>query len=461
MTHSLKQQLLIWLLVPLLIIMPAAATLQFWLTLQPAKQEIDRQLGDYAIAVASLLKVDGNTVHLNIAPETEHLLRTDQFDTEFFLVVGPDGKIIYGDPALNTEEYNISTGESRYVDREINGRTMRMLIYGVACGHDPCQVRMAETLVKRGMLHNQALISTLISILVLGLTTAGIMLVAVRHGLRPLQDLQDQLADRSLDDLRPLVIDKVPMEVQPLVTALDQLFIRLGESSKVQKSFLADAAHQLRTPLAALQAELELALMEPHPESLNPTLKRLHSSASRAAKLANQLLTIARADPSIQTRTDFALVDLKDIGIWAANEWFHQASAAGVDLGFELDTALVNGQAMLLQELLSNLLHNSIVHAGAGATITVRTYVSEHASIIEVEDDGPGILEAEREKVLQRFARGSDAKGNGSGLGLAIVSELALIHHAQISLVQASAGRGLLVRITFASEQAINLGEFR
>jgi two-component system sensor histidine kinase TctE len=454
MAPSLKQQLLIWLLVPLLIIMPVAAALQFWLILLPAKKEFDHQLGDFAIAVSSFLKVDGNKVRFNMAPETEHLLRTDQFDTEFFLVVGPDGKVIAGDSPLNTPEEEIATGEMRYVDREINGRVMRMLIYGVACGHDPCQVRMAETLVKRDMLQIQALIATLLSILVLGLTTAGVMLLAVRHGLRPLQDIHAQLADRSLDDLRRLDVPKVPREVQPLVTALNQLFSRLNESSKVQKSFLADAAHQLRTPLTALQTESELALLEPHPESLHPTLERLHRSASRAAKLANQLLTIARADPSVQVMTDFALVNLKDICAWAANEWSHQALVAGVDLGFELEAAPVNGQTILLQELLSNLIHNSIVHAGNKSKITVRTYVSEHTSILEVEDDGIGIVEEEGQKVLQRFYRGRHAIGLGSGLGLSIVNDIARIHRAKVVLTTPDNGKGLLVRITFQTGQS-------
>jgi two-component system, OmpR family, sensor histidine kinase TctE len=449
MTSSLKRQLLLWLLVPLLVIMPIAAAVQYWLALIPAKQEMDQQLGDYAIALARIIKVEGDHVHFDMTPQTERLLRTDQLDTEFFLVTGPDGRIIAGDSGLNTYEGEISVGESRYVDRKINGRSIRMLLYGAACGRNTCQVRIAETLVKRNRLHLQALIATLLSIIALGLTTAGVVLVAVRHSLRPLQNLSAELAVRSLDDLRLLDVPKIPREVQPLVTAMNQLFNRLSEASKAQKSFLADAAHQLRTPLSVLQTESELALLEPHPESLHPTLERLNRSASRAAKLANQLLVIARADPSVQVNTDFVQVDLKDVGAWAANEWSHQAIIAGVDLGFELEAASVNGQIVLLQEMLSNLIHNSIEHAGNGSRVTVRTYTSGHTPILEVEDDGPGIPEEDREKALQRFFRGRDAKGNGSGLGLAIVSEIARIHSARLDLASPESGKGLLIRISF------------
>ena len=449
MNPSLKQQLLLWLLLPLLVIMPIAAVVQYRLTLLPAKLEIDHQLGDFAIAIASFIKVNGGKVRFEMSPETEHLLRTDQVDTEFFLVIAPAGQVLAGDSKLNTSEEEIAAGELRYVDKKIDGRRMRMLIYGVDCGQHPCQVRIAETLLKRDRLHYQALIATLLSILVLGLTTAGVMLIAVRHALRPLQDLRAQLADRSLDDLRPVDAPKITSEVQPLVTTLNQLFTRLNEANEAQKAFISDAAHQLRTPLTALQTESELALIEPHPESMHATLERLHYSASRSAKLANQLLTIARTNSSLQINTDFSPVNLKDIGAYAANEWSHQAVVEGIDLGFELSPTVISGQSALLQELLSNLIHNAMEHAGKGAKITVRTYGIADTSILEVEDDGPGINEDEQQKVLQRFFRGRQAKGNGSGLGLSIVNEIAKIHGAKIILSTPEHSNGLLVSIAF------------
>lgn len=449
MASSLKHQLLLWLLVPMLVIAPAAALLQYRFALAPAKQEFDHQLGDLAIAIASFLKVDGEHLRFNMTSETEHLLRTDQLDTEFFLIVDPEGKVIAGDSALNTQEKEIATGELRYVDREINGRLLRMVIYGVACTRNPCQVRIAETLIKRDRVHAQALITTLLSILVLGITTTGVMLVAVRHGLKPLQDLRVQLASRNFNDLSPLKLPHAPNELQPLVATLNQLFKRQADASMLQKAFLADAAHQLRTPLSALQTESELALLEPHPASLHPTLLHLNQSANRAAKLANQLLLIARADPDGQSVATFTRVNLKEVAAEAANEWSRRAFAAGADLGFQLDDAPVIGHPILLQELLSNLIHNAIEHAGKGAQITVKTRVVGSASILEVEDDGPGIDEEEHQKVLQRFSRGRHAKGLGSGLGLAIVNDIARTHKAEVVLATPDNGRGLLARVTF------------
>jgi len=449
MASSLKQQLLLWLLVPMLIIAPVAAALQYWLVISPAKQEFDHQLGDFAIAMASFLKVEGNNFHFNMTDETEHLLRTDQLDEEFFLVLTPDGKRLAGDTTLNTPETKVAAGEMHYVDRKINSRMVRMVLYGVACGENPCQIRMAETQIKRNKVHLHALTTTLLSILLLGLTSTIVMLIAVRHGLKPLQDLRNQLADRPLDDLKPVDLPHAPAELQPLINTLNQLFKRQANATLLQNSFLADAAHQLRTPLTALQTESELSLLEPHPESLHPTLQRMHQSACRAAKLANQLLVIARTDQDGQRNAGFSRINLKDVGIDAANEWSSRAYAAGVDLGFQLETAYINGQAILLQELVSNLIHNSIEHAGKNAQITVKTYTSESHSILEVEDDGPGIEEHERQKVLQRFFRGLHAKGFGSGLGLAIVNDIVRIHKAEIALLTPDNSAGLLVRVTF------------
>ena len=458
MAPSLKRQLLLWLLVPLLVIVPINAALQYWFALAPAEQEFDHQLGDYAIAVSSFVRVSGGSVSFDMAPQAERVLRTDQLDKEFFLVVGPDGEPIAGDLALNTPEKKVSAGELAYVDRQIGGHTLRMLIYGMECGQATCQIRIAETLVKRQLVRSQAVIATLMSILVVGITTIGVMLAAVRHGLLPLKEIRTQLAERSLDDPRPLDVPRAPSEVQPLIIAINQLFERLSIASRAQKTFLADVAHQLRTPLSVLQTESELALMKPHPPSLKPTLEYLHRSAIRASHLVTQLLALARADPDAQLAPVFAAVDLKEVGTDAVNEWSRQAFAADVDLGFQLESAPVRGQFVLLRELMSNLIHNSIEYAGKGSQVTVRTFVADQHAILEVEDDGPGIEEDERQHVLQRFVRGRNAGGQGSGLGLAIVNDVARIHQAEVTLETPVTGKGLLVRVSFQAADAAAAG---
>ena len=221
----------------------------------------------------------------------------------------------------------------------------------------------------------------------------------------------------------------------------------MRDAAARQQAFIADAAHPLRTPLTALRTEAELALLEPHPPALAPTLQRLNAASARAARLANQLLAVARAETELRKPDGMELVDLKTIAMAVAREWVPRALAAGVDLGFALDSARVICRPVLLEELLANLLHNAIEYAGRSAHVTVRTGVRDGAAFLEIEDNGPGIATADRLRVFERFNRGSAPRGAGSGLGLSIVRDIALRHAGSVELLDGTDGKGLLVRV--------------
>ena len=225
----------------------------------------------------------------------------------------------------------------------------------------------------------------------------------------------------------------------------------MAQASRNQQRFLANAAHQLRTPLAGLQAHTELALAKSLPAEVRAELEQVHQSTIRTARLANQLLALARAEPG--ARGNAAELNLKALAESEADGWVHQALARDVDLGFELDWAPVQGDAFLLREALANLVHNAIEYSQRGGRVTVRTGGNGTHSFLEVEDDGPGIPPPERERVLERFYRVPGTPGTGSGLGLAIVREIASGHGATISITDAMAGssatRGCRVAITF------------
>jgi two-component system sensor histidine kinase TctE len=259
--------------------------------------------------------------------------------------------------------------------------------------------------------------------------------------------LRDQLAHRSLDNLSPLDRGHAPAELQPLVEAVNRLFERVRSAAARQQAFIADAAHQLRTPLTALRTEAELALLEPHPPALAPTLQRLNATSARAARLANQLLAVARAEAELQKPDGLEQVDLKTLATAVAREWVPRALAAGIDLGFALDSARVNCRPVLIEELLANLMHNALEYAGGGAHVTVRTCTRHGVAYIEVEDNGPGIAPPDRVRVFERFDRGSTPRGAGSGLGLSIVHDIALRHHGSVELLEGSEGKGLMVRV--------------
>jgi two-component system, OmpR family, sensor histidine kinase TctE len=273
--------------------------------------------------------------------------------------------------------------------------------------------------------------------------------LAARRGLAPLRQLGEQMGQRSLNDLRPLDETQTPRELHGLVAAMNRLLERVRGGSLAQQAFLADAAHQLRTPLAALKNEAELALAEDHPPAVQATLARLNLSAARAARLSTQLLALARSDSAAAVALPSEALDWKTIATEAAQEWVPRALAAGIDLGFDLHSAPLQGRGFLLRELLANLLHNALAYAGPGAHVTVRCRRHNGSAVLEVEDNGPGIAPGERERVLQRFQRGSGGeRGEGSGLGLSIVRDIAIGAGGQVQLLDAPLGPGLLVRVS-------------
>lgn len=464
---SLKRLLAAWLLVPLLLLVPLAAAVQYWLTLRPALDSLDHGLGDAALALSNLLRegADGSVV-FDLTPQTESSLRTDRHDAIFYAVLGPDGRRLAGDEALAriSVARSDTPGSSpwQFVSAQLQGMRVRVAVHRQPCARGLCEVRVAETMRKRELAARDALLGAALSLVILAILLIGLMFVAIRRGLAPLSQLRAELEQRSLDRLQPLDARDAPAEVQPLVEAINQMLGRMRSASEAQRAFIADAAHQLRTPLTSLRTEVELTLLEPHPPQLTPALTRLAQSSERAARLAGQLLSLARAEaPSAEP---MAVLDLQQVARTAAAEWVPRAMAAGVDLGFDLQPALVEGRALLLQELLANLLHNALQYAGHGARVTVRTRAGRHEVLLEVEDNGPGIAAADRARVFERFDRGSRPRGSGSGLGLAIVRDIARGHGATVTLAEGGEDTrvsdadgidrsadpgGLLVRIAF------------
>jgi len=451
-TGSVKRTLFAWLLLPLVVIVPAGAALQYWFSARPAIAAFDHALGDTALALANLVRVDEGRVAFTLTDETERSLRTDQTDVIYYAVVDPSGRLLAGDRELMDVGYARAPGELAYADAHIDTKPVRVAVRGVACGAGACQVRVAETMLKRERMLAGAAKGAAATMLLLVITLGVAIAVGVTRSLRPLGEVGSEIAQRSLEDLRPLEVT-APSEIAPLVAALDRLFERLRRATQAHQAFIADAAHQLRTPLTSLKTEIELALLEPHVPDVDATLRRLHAQATRGARLAGQLLAMARSDPDAQTAEPEPL-ELKEVASAAADEWVPHAVAAGVDLGFALAPAAVRGRRFLLREMLGNLVHNALEYSGRGSEVTVRSYTEDGISVLEVEDNGPGIAIDDRDRVFERFYRASPAGGHGSGLGLAIVREIADGHGAKVDLLDPPHGSGLLVRVRFPSMTA-------
>jgi two-component system sensor histidine kinase TctE len=247
------------------------------------------------------------------------------------------------------------------------------------------------------------------------------------------------LLGRSPRDLRPLEGSIAPTEIAPVVDAFNRLLSQLRESTAMQQRFLADAAHQLRTPLAGLQMHLELLLQRPLTADVRKEAEMMQSATLRASHLANQLLVLAKAEAGAIALAHPQEVNLRSLAHDAVQEWVPRAIARDIDLGFELCDATVEGDPLLLGELLDNLIDNALRYTPSGGAVTVRCgYVrcgyEGEAACLSVEDSGPGIPIWARDKVFERFFRIEGSPGNGSGLGLAIVKEVVEQHGAALKL---------------------------
>lgn len=459
MFASLKATLMLWVVALLLAVVPLRSFLDVRNQLMRTSAAYDKSLSDWALALGNLVHVAGGRIQFDLNAQTEQSLRTStSSDSIYYVVLDPAGRVLAGDAPLAGPALMLARGERRYVDITLDERPLRMAVHAVECGTRLCQVRVAETLNQRDLTRLASLTTTLPLAVGAALLFALAIWLVVRAAMRPLASVNAQLAERSLDDLRPLQFSRVPTEVRPLVDAIDQLLGRMAADAARQRHFIADAAHQLRTPLTALRTESELALLESHPPAVHATLVRMQRSAQRVARLADQLLALARSDASSREPGGAERLDLKAVVQDAAQDWVPRALERGADLGFQLEPAPLRGRRHLLGELLANLIHNALEYvpgdAERPARITVRTRLVPAAdgvlrAVLEVEDNGPGIAAAERARVFERFYRTPESPGSGSGLGLAIVRDIALAHGGAVELVDAEEGSGLRVRVAF------------
>jgi len=446
--RSLRAHLLRMLLPPIGALLVLGALVAYYPSIEPATTAYDQGLIDVGISLGTYIRSNDAGFRLELPVAVDQVLRRDSYDNVYYRVVGPKGEEIAGDEGLPgpPPEIDARDGFISY-DTAYKGQKVRAVAIPARCGAAACSVLVAETTVKRRRMARDILFSSLLPEMMIALATVLIVWFGVKRGLGPLSKLSDEIKARSPGDLRPIPAEGTPEGTQPLVSALNGLLDEVSQASRNQQRFLANAAHQLRTPLAGLQAHTELALARPLPPEVRAELEQVHQATIRTGRLANQLLALARAEPG--ARGSAAEVNLKAIAEGEADGWVHQALARDVDLGFELEWSPVQGDAFLLREALANLVHNAIEYSQRGAHVTVRTGRANGHTFLEVEDDGPGIPSSERERVLERFYRVPGTAGTGSGLGLAIVREIAAGHGASIAITEGASAKGCRVAITF------------
>jgi two-component system, OmpR family, sensor histidine kinase TctE len=288
------------------------------------------------------------------------------------------------------------------------------------------------------------------------LMSCALVWIGVVRGLSPLASLQQAIASRSYRDRSPVTVSAVPGEVRPLMNAINQLLERLDNALTMQDRFIADAAHQLKTPVAALQAQLELTVSEADPQRVRDSLTKIASGLERLARIVSQLLALARNEPEAARTMPVVPVDLGALAFEATGDWVNEALRKRIDLGFEGDRegVIVQGDPVRLRELLENLLDNAVRYTPEGGRVTVRV-AAEPSPSVAISDDGPTIPAADRQHIFQRFYRVLGTGQPGSGLGLAIAQEIAHLHGAWITPSDDVDGTGNTFTLSFgvANEQ--------
>ena len=459
LSSGLRRRLLVMLMVPLGLLALASAVLDYIAAGNAALQQ-DQQLQSLAPLLADSVvrkgaSPDGAPVVL-LAPAVAEFLKA-RGGFAAYTVADLQGRVLAGDAHLALDVP--ATREPEF-HSEIQGGVLYRIVaqrFGTPAGE--VVVQLADGSDARQRWLEAILFKVLAPNLLMMLVAAFTVNLAVRRALKPLTDLKDALEHRSPRDLSPIDTQASPDEVRPLVDSLNRLFDLVNAQAESQRRFVADAAHQLRTPLAGLQAQVEAWAQlansrggagQPvtlHAEQIN----KLRNATRRTSQLANQLLALSRADAQALAAQPVQRVDLQDLCETVLHTHLDAATAQGLDLGLDAQASHVSGHEWLLRELLGNLVDNAIRYAGRGASVTIRSGRSEERPFIEVTDDGPGIAPDERDRVMERFYRVPGTGGEGNGLGLAIVQEIARLHQATLSLREGQGGRGLRARLDFAA----------
>jgi len=446
---SIRRILTGWLIWPLAALILASTVPTYFLALNAANHAYDSALLDPVLAIANHISKDADKVIVNLPQVALDALRIDSRDRVFIQVRGPKNEVIAGNQRLPMPPSDIPPAGFTYYDARLQDERVRVAALHVPHPLGPVVVQAAETYVKRDKIVLDILVASILAELVISLAALWLVWYGIGRGLAPLEQLRDDIAARSPQDLRPVLPSEKPSELVPIIVAINRLLGRLKSSIDGQQRFIANAAHQLRTPLAGLKTHAELALRQPSTVELRSLLEMIAGETGRTSHLVNQLLTLARAEPEESGNLHRDPVNLHEISARAVQEWVPRALARNVDLGFELQDAWTYAEPLLMRELLANLLENSLAYTPSGGSITVRTEERAGRAAIEVEDNGRGIPDDERERVFERFYRAKGTPGDGCGLGLAIVHEIASRHRGSVEIRTPASGQGTLIRVEF------------
>ncbi|MBD4868380.1 sensor histidine kinase [Xanthomonas citri pv. citri] len=419
-----------------------------------ANRSYDHLLVSSALSIIDSVALVGGDWQVDLPYASLDLLGMAPEDRVFYRVFDAQGRTITGEDTLPLPPRAPRDERPLLFDAQYSGEPVRFAVVmhrvASASGQGEVRVQVGQTRRARDAVARDVVLNALVAIGVLSLLALGLVWLGVYRALRPLQRIEGDLSRREPSDLKPLNVP-APQEMQLMVTALNRFMARLSSSNETLRAFMAEAAHQMRTPLAALRAQAQLAMDDDDPREMQRSLVAIERNASHMSRLLNQLLNQLLSDASVIHRANlqrFATVDLAEVLHQALHEALPRSPGAPrVQLAIDPQPALLRGDALLLREALKNLIDNACKY-GAGASLQVALTSDGNHHVLTIADHGPGIPAAEAERVFERFVRGADAPVGGAGLGLAIVKRVVEAHGGRIDLANRIGG-GLIASMHF------------
>lgn len=440
--RSLKNQLRLWLLLTMLLVLGVSAALSYSRALHYATQAYDQALLRTVLALADEVIIDANNeVKIEIPEVASHLLSYNEGDRIYIRISAPNGKLVFGEANLPPPAQAPAGNQQVYYNSHYKNEAIRAVTFGLPESNAPnaqnILITMAETTGKRDAMVAEMVEEMLLPQVLMMILAAIVIELGIHFALKPMQDLRESLHQRSHRDLSPLDTSASPLELQPLLQAMNALLSRVKAGIQQQQQFIADASHQLRTPIAGLQTQAELALRSHPPAEVQEPLNYMLRSTTRLSHLIQRLLSLARTDAA-SSQLVFKPVSLTSIIYDECARWVGPASDKQIELEVLIETQQdqVLGDALMLSEMLNNLLENAIQYTPEQGLLRIRLWQAGKHLLLQVADSGVGIPADQTALIFERFHRLDPNQGNGCGLGLAIVAEIAEHHNASISVAQ-------------------------
>jgi two-component system sensor histidine kinase TctE len=413
----------------------------YYLAAHFANLVYDRWLVDSARSLSKAV-VFNDKVTFDLPNMALAVFQYDEVDKTYFRISSSKQGFIAGEAtlpeAIGKADRDLILADSSFFKTPIR---LVAVIVPIPSLNDVVSVEVGETVRKREQLTTEILIALAAPQIGLLIMALGLAWLSVSRGLKPLTDLANHIESRGYDNLTPLSQQGLPKETRILVHKINDLLSRLEHAMVMQKRFIADAAHQLRTPLTAIALYSERAQHADNPEDIRIALLGVRTTAERSVRVRQQLLALARLEPEARSLVELKKLDLVALARMVGEDWIPRALAEHIDFGLIVpdEAVMVDGNAAMLGELLSNLIDNAFRYSGPRSRVSLTVDRSAAPKII-VEDNGPGIPVEEQQKIFERFYRLNRDAAAGCGLGLSIVQQIAKLHQATVQVMNGSSG---------------------